>query len=584
MLLAFSQIPDIWKNYNCQPSVYNASIVLLHLKTQAMFKPDQQKHSSAAIFDEQKAELDQARLRLFHVPIGIAYGHFSGLNTSLPPDIRMPLLIYASCFALYVLLSFLYIRHSPGIYPVRRVINMVGDYGSLTAILILGENIAMPFFALILWATLGNGMRYGQRYLFIAAILAQMSLLALLIASPYWRSQVEIMVTFSLSAIALPTYALLLLRETTKARDAALAATLAKSRFLAQASHDLRQPIHAIGYFISALRSSYSSPEQIQLVDRVERALGGVSRLFKSLLDVAKLDSGTIDIRPEPVALRPLIADLINTNEQFIQWNDVKMRSVVADVTVVIDPTLLSTMIQNLLSNAIKYSKGRKVLIGTRQRGSSISLEIYDQGVGIESEHLPRVFDEFYRAHAPGDHDSEGVGLGLAILQRLATLCDLLIKLDSKRGVGTSAKLSGLIVSEMGAIAPAKNAFDAYQPLADIRVVLIEDDTDVLEATAGLLKRWGCVVQTFSKIPSEVSDADVIVSDFDLGFGATGTLAIDSVRLQLGRTVPAILMTGHSEADVRDRIVAEETILLMKPVNPATLRSTLSTIRLGRFN
>lgn len=549
-----------------------------------MFKTRNRKHNSAAIFDEHKAELDQAKTRLYHVPIGIAYGHFSGLNASLPSNVGTSLLIYAFGFALYVSLSFLYIRHRPGIYPVRRIINMAGDYGSLAAVLILGEQTAMPFFALILWATLGNGMRYGQRYLFIAAIMAQLSLLALVISSEYWRNQVELMVTFSLAAIALPTYALMLLRETSKARDAALSATLAKSRFLAQASHDLRQPIHAIGYYIGALRNSYANTEQIHLVDRVERALGGVSRLFKSLLDIAKLDSGTIDVRPEPVALKPLIVEIINNNEQFIQWNDVKLRTVLTDVTVETDPTLLATMIQNLLSNAIKYSRGKKILIGTRRRGSTISVEIYDQGVGIDSEHLPHVFEEFYRAHAAGDHDSEGVGLGLAILQRLATLCGLSIKLDSKRGVGTSARLNGLVICQTPALPAVKNAFDAPQPLADIRVILIEDDVDVLEATAGLLERWGCKVQAHSKMPSAVHNADIIISDFDLGVGATGTEAINAIRSQLGRSIPAILMTGHAEADVRRNISMEHIILLMKPVNPATLRSTLSTIRVEQLD
>jgi signal transduction histidine kinase len=487
-------------------------------------------------------------------------------------------------FALFVFLSFLHILFRPGNYPVRRLVNMTGDYGSLAIIMILGEQAAMPFYALVLWVTLGNGMRFGQRYLLIAAIMAQLTLLALILSSPYWRGQFELMVTFSITAVALPTYALMLLRETSKARDAAQAATLAKSRFLAQASHDLRQPIHAVGYYIGALRHSAMNGEQIHLVDRIERALGGVARLFKSLLDIAKLDSGTLEVRPETVAIKPLISEIIANNDQFIQWSDVELHTVLIDATVDADPTLLTTMIQNLLSNAIKYSRGKKILVGVRQRGSTVSVEIYDQGVGIDREHLPHVFEEFYRGHAAGDHDSEGVGLGLAILQRIATLCGFSIALDSKRGVGTSVRLSGIPVSRAQVAFATRVAADVPRPLANLRVILLEDDIDVLEATERLLNRWGCVVQAYTKIPENLTDADIIISDFDLGVGVTGIAAIAAVRAKLSRPLPAILMTGHAEESLHQHIGTDDVVLLTKPVQPATLRSVLSSIRIKRLD
>jgi len=461
---------------------------------------------------------------------------------------------------------------------------MMGDYGSLAIIMILGEATAMPFYTLILWVAIGNGMRFGQRYLLIAAIMAQLTLLAIILTSAYWRDQFELMVTFSITAIALPTYALMLLRETSKARDAAQAAMLAKSRFLAQASHDLRQPIHAVGYYIGALRGSPMNGDQVNLVNRIERALGGVARLFKSLLDIAKLDSGTIDVRPEPVAIKPLIEEIIAQNEQYIARSGVQMRTMLADIVVDADPTLLTTMIQNLLSNAIKYSSGKKILVGVRRRGATVSVEIYDQGIGIDSEHLPHIFEEFYRAHAAGDHDSEGVGLGLAILQRLATLCGFTITLDSQRGVGTSVRLSGIPVAQPCAL-PAVNAQDdLLQPLAGLRVILIEDDIDVLDATEALLNRWGCTVQAYATIPGEPADADIVISDFDLGTGSTGTEAIAAIRAKLMRTLPAILMTGHTEERLRQHMTADDITLLAKPVQPATLRSVLSSLRIGQYN
>ena len=357
-----------------------------------MFKTLSLKQNTTVIFDQHKAELGQAKTRIWNVSNAIIYGHFSGIASALPPKTEAAFVFYAFAFAMYVFLSFLHIRHRPGNFPVRRIMNMVGDYGSLAIIMILGEAAAMPFYALILWATLGNGMRFGQRYLFIAAFMAQLTLLALILSSTYWRSQFELMVTFSVTAIALPTYALMLLRETSKARDAAQAAMLAKSRFLAQASHDLRQPIHAVGFFIGALRSSPMNGEQVNLVDRIERALGGVGRLFKSLLDIAKLDSGVVDVQPETIAIKPLIDEIIANNEQPIAWGNIELRRVVPEITVNADPTLLATIVQNILSNAIKYSRGKKILLGLRRRGSTVSVEMYDQGVGIEEAHLPHIF------------------------------------------------------------------------------------------------------------------------------------------------------------------------------------------------
>lgn len=549
-----------------------------------MFKTVSNKQNSTVIFDQHKAELGQAKTRLFNVPIAIAYTHFSGLLWSLPATARNTLVLYMAGFALFTVFSFLNILYYPGNYPIRRLTNMAGDYGSLAIVMILGQTTAMPLYALILWVTLGNGMRFGQRYLLIAAIMAQLALLALILASEYWRSQFELMVTFSVTAIALPTYAMMLLRETAKARDTAQVATLAKSRFLAQASHDLRQPVHAAGYYIGALRGSPMNADQVNLVNRIEQTLGGVARLFKSLLDIAKLDSGTIDVRAEPVALKPLIDEIISHNEQFIQWSDVELRTVLVDVTVDADPTLLTTMVQNLLSNAIKYSPGKKILVGVRRRGSTASIEIYDQGVGIDSEHLPHVFEEFYRGHAAGDHDSEGVGLGLAILQRLAALCGFWIKLDSKRGVGTSVRLAGIPLSQ-SRLVPAMNVgADIPRPLAGLRVILIEDDINVLEATETLLNRWGCMVQAFAKMPEQVEDADMVISDFDLGVGTTGTQAIAAIRTQITRPLPAILMTGHAEESLHNHNTLEDVIVLAKPVQPAALRSVLSSIRTRELN
>ena len=303
--------------------------------------------------------------------------------------------------------------------------------------------------------------------------------------------------------------------------------------------------------------------------------------MFKSLLDISKLDSDTFEVELETVKLQPLLASLVEQNEQFIAWHRVEFRFVPTNVSVRADATLLTTIIQNLLSNAIKYARGGRVLLGVRRRGDTVSIEIHDQGIGINSKHLPRIFDEFYRGHVAGDYDSEGVGLGLSIVKRLASLCGLSITLDSVRGQGTTVQLSN--IPRTTDVVPVSSASiaEAPQPLAGLRVILIEDDPDVLKATTQILERWGCLVAPHSKMLLKHSDTDLVIADFDLGNGATGVDAIQAIRAKLGRQVPAILMTGHSEEYVRSQIQPNSISLLTKPVQPATLRSLLSAIRIS---
>lgn len=537
----------------------------------------------ATIFDERRAEIGQAKTRFAMIVAASCYIglRWAGLGPeAMPADSAQTILVYFGGFAVYSTLLYLHMRRWPGKYPLRRAAAMVGDYGSLAFTMIVGGEPAMPFYALILWVTVGNGMRFGQRTMILAAILAQLCLVALVAFSPYWRSQPELMITFSIAAMALPTYASLLLKRTSQARDAAMTAMLAKSRFLAQASHDLRQPIHAIGYHIEALRDSPMDDGQLLLVDRIERSLGGVSRLFKSLLDISKLDSGKVEVASEVIALGPFLADLVQQNERFAQWYGVDLRSVPSSLRVRTDPTLLATMLQNLLSNAVKYGDGKGVLVGVRRRGQSATVEIHDQGVGIESGHMADIFDEFVRVQNVGDRDVEGVGLGLSIVRRLAQLCGMRVEMESVRGRGTSVRLAGIPL--VSADTPlSTEGRSRFGPLEGMRIVLVEDETDVLVATTQMLEKWGSIVQPWSAKPTGIGPVDAIVADYDLGGGVTGMDVIAAIRMQAGADVPALIMTGHAEERVRENIDQPGILILAKPVQPASLRSTLSTMRIG---
>lgn len=563
-----------------------------------MVQPLNSQNAMSGIFDEHEAELGQARMRLWMTLASIIYilfrwaasnmvipfpGDRGLLIIALHPDIVHHLLLFFIGYGAVGLGFYLNVRRYPGHFASRRLFAMFCDIGALTYTMLVGGGPMMVFYALILWVEVGNGMRFGRRYLLIAAVLAQTALVALVSLSPFWQSRVDVIVTFSLTALVLPSYAVLLLRQTSAARDAAVSAMQSKSRFLAQASHDLRQPIHSIGYYLEVLRSERGLGERGRLIDRIDRALGSVSRLFNSLLDIARIDSGTIEITPEVIAVQPLLADIVQQNEQLAYWNNVELRLMPTLVKIRADPTLLATMVQNLLSNAIKYGRNGTVLLGVRRLGNSIAIEIYDQGIGIDADHLPHIFEEFYRGHVAGDRDTEGVGLGLAIVDRLTRLCGFRLEIRSRHNVGTCARIANIPISVDKAEAAPLYRNENLSPLAGFRVILIEDDQDVLGATRTMLERWGCIVQAHSALPLHFDAADVIVADFDLGQRQIGTDAIKVVRVELGWQVPAILMTGHSEAFIGDRAKEVAAMLLAKPVQPAMLRSALSTIRSGNL-
>jgi signal transduction histidine kinase len=560
---------------------------------------DRQPAKSAAsldMFEEHRAELNQAKVRLWVVLASAVYvvlrwiavdgpipfpADYAFIILPLSAEVAMRWLSICAGFGAFALLLLLHIQRYPGHFLWRRIGAMIVEYSTYTYILIVGERITMPFFALIVATALSNGMRFGSRYLMIAALFSQASLAVMLAVSPFWRANVSVVLAFSIIAIALPAYAFALLRQTAQARDTAVAAMQAKSRFLAQASHDLRQPIHSIGYYLDILRNTHSKAERHVLLNRIDRALGSVSRLFKSLLDIAHLDSGTVEVRTEDIALQPLLADLVQQNSQIAQWNNVELRAVPTSLNVHADPTLLTTMVQNLLSNAIKYSHGSSVLIGVRRKGPSLAIEVYDQGIGIAEDDLPHIYDEFYRAHVAGDRDAEGVGLGLAIVNRLAQLSGFMLDLRSKRGVGTVAGLYGIPIIARRVEKKRRARNDTPQPLSGFRIILIEDDRDVRDATNELLKRWGCHVQAHDGMPVDVEMADLIIADFDLGNQLLGTEVVRSIRHDLGQEIPAILLTGHADAKVKELTDDDNIKIFSKPVQPAKLRSMLSALRIA---
>lgn len=527
-------------------------------------------------------ERSQAIVRMTTIYLGVGYMVYQLAQDRIPAEHRGIIAGLCVVIAIGSLSLLLAVLRWPRPNRVRRMLGTAHDYAAILVALIFGGEALLPIYALLLWTTIGNGYRYGAHYHLAAVAVALLSLVAVGQLNDYVRGQPYLLSTLFLTAILVPAYGHVLVTRLYRARDEAMEASRAKSRFLAQASHDLRQPIHAISLYTACLRDTNLDAEQRQMVASIDRSLGSVSQLFRSLLDLSVLDSGRAIVKMEVIALDQLLNDIARQNAETAQWSGVALKVRPARAHVLADAGLLATVLQNIVSNAIKYAGGAPVLIGCRRHGHAMAIQVYDRGPGIAEEHLPHVFDEFYRIHAPGDRDVDGVGLGLSIVRRLTALMGLSVSIRSVVGKGTTVTVSGLPLAEAepaGLTVPRMAG--AATVIGGFRVLLIEDDPLVLAATATLLEGWGCVVRREIGMPGEGSeDCDLVLTDFDLGEKTTGSECIAEVRRRTGRQIPAIVLTGHDPEKVRQLTREADVVVLSKPVRPAELRSVIVAQRL----
>lgn len=533
----------------------------------------------SAAYDTERA---QAGVRMIFMSVAACYivilYHFSLID----PALVWKIFVLECVFSVVATLIWFDIRRRPGNYRGRRLITMLTDYSGIAVTMALGGAAMLPVYAILLWVTIGYGLRYGSGYLLLATLMALLSLSVAASLSAHWQSQPYLIVTLLLTTLLAPAYMHALLKRSRQAAEAEQAANRAKSQFLAQASHDLRQPIHSISLFTACLRDSSLGTEQRRLVENIDKSLHSVARLFRTILDMYSLDSGKVVPQLESLELRSLLQQLIQQNAEAARWAGVEMRLRCPPLHVRADPVLLTTMLQNLLSNALKYAPGKPLLIACRRRGPGVAIEIYDKGRGIAAGHLDSVFEEFYRVRQERDSDVEGMGLGLAIVRRLGALMDMRVSIHSVEARGTRAVIDGLQrVEAPRAMSSAKgSSLQAPRMLDGLRVCLIEDDQNVLLATATLLQKWGCEVATFSTLPDASAHFDLVVTDFDLGTEASGADCIQHVRRSSGRKVPAIIMTGHDVRRVQEQVGDSDIPILSKPVQPAELRSLLVALKL----
>jgi signal transduction histidine kinase/CheY-like chemotaxis protein len=359
-------------------------------------------------------------------------------------------------------------------------------------------------------------------------------------------------------------------------------ANLAKSRFLAAASHDLRQPLHALGLFVAQLRSRLAEPDRDHIVERIDAAITAMNELFNALLDISKLDSGVLvpDLTELPII--HLLKRIESTFAAATQEKGVRLRVVPSSAWIRSDPILLERILLNLVSNAVRYTARGGVLVGCRRQAGNIRIDVCDSGIGIPADQQRSIFVEFYRLAGAERHGSRGLGLGLAIVDRLGRLLGHPIEINSQPGRGS--RFSVLVPLAVPQAEPAVPAEDlaAYDRLKDRLIVVIDDDELTLHGMDRLLQGWGCQVVTAGSdevVPGLLADGrrpDLIISDYQLADARTGLEAIEQLRRALGGQIPALLISGDISQERLRAANASGDHLLHKPVAPASLRATLN--------
>ena len=370
------------------------------------------------------------------------------------------------------------------------------------------------------------------------------------------------------------------------------AANLSKSRFLAAASHDLRQPLHALTLFSAGLEHGEHDPARRERIARIQECVGSLDRLFTELLDLSRLDSGALKLAPVRFPLDKLFQEISQTFRPIAEDRELRLVLRKTGLWVDADRAMLSQVLNNLVSNAIRYTREGGVLVGARRRGSQVRIDVWDTGIGIAPEHQAQVFDEFFQVSTGSQRASRGLGLGLATVKRLCQVMQVPIQLRSHPGRGTVFNLllpgSAPVPSE-----PVAPPAGASVDLAGLPVIVIDDERAILDGIEWLMKSWGCDVrcaetieQARALLAAGSAAPELLISDLRLREGHNGIEAIRQLRQDsrtcFGQEPAALLVTGETSPDRLREIAGAGVPVLHKPVLPERLREAVASTLAAR--
>ncbi len=370
------------------------------------------------------------------------------------------------------------------------------------------------------------------------------------------------------------------------AQESADRANQAKSRFLATASHDLRQPLQTLALLNGSLRRLVSDPDAKEALSQQDQAIDAMARLLNALLDISKVESGAIRPDPSDFEVAALLQGLRREFAGLAVNKGLELQVEASDEFAHSDRSLVEQIMKNLVSNAIKYTRQGYVLMRTSlAENAAIRVDVLDTGIGIPSEQIAYIYDEFYQVDVPTNSTRDGYGLGLSIVQRLVRLLNLRLEVRSEVGKGSMFSLIlpiGVTQTSGSAVELAKVPA-AAAPAGRRHVLLVEDDAAVRDATRMLLKVEGYCVTAVSSLGEALQSAkahapDLLVTDYHLGDGQLGTQVIAAVRQTLGHPLKAVLVTGDTSSVVKEMKSDPAVRIISKPINAEALLSVLSDL------
>jgi len=370
--------------------------------------------------------------------------------------------------------------------------------------------------------------------------------------------------------------------EAQAARERAEAANLSKSSFLAAASHDLRQPLHDLSLLLFTLQERTRDPEAAEILRKISSSADSLDSLFKGLLDLSRLDAGSIKPDLVAISLGPMLKRLDNELRPLAYAKGLGFECAASDAWITSDAQMLERVLRNLIDNAIKYTEHGGINIHAEEHGQRVRMTIRDTGIGIDPVNLERIFEEYYQVRNPARNRAQGIGLGLAIVKRM---CDLLghgIRVESQPGRGTAFELTLPRAAPVRAedVEPESGA-GSLEALGGLVVVVIEDDGEVQEAMRTLLAGWGCqpiICASSAEAQHQLDGAnltpDAVLADYRLGGLENGMQAIAVLCARYG-DVTAAIVTG--EIDAGDLTVPEgmSVVVMQKPVAASEIRDCL---------
>jgi PAS domain S-box-containing protein len=369
-----------------------------------------------------------------------------------------------------------------------------------------------------------------------------------------------------------------------EARLSADRANLGKSRFLATASHDLRQPLQALALLNRTLRSFAKGPEASEALAQQEQTIASMSRLLNALLDISKLESGTIKPETTDFPISKLFGELRQEFASLAEDKGLALHVVDSDEWVHSDPSLVEEVLRNLVSNAIKYTQKGSIRLESRRDAQSVCFDVHDTGIGIPVDQIPYIFDEFYQVGVSTNSSREGYGLGLSIVQRIAVLLGLNISVRSEPGCGSTFSFAVALGKKgIGAQSKTSEPPSEQATIRRARILLVEDDPTVRNAARLLLSVEGYSVTAVASLDearqaaSEGERIDILITDYHLR-DETGLAVIAALREIIGQDLKTLLITGDTSSVVRKISEDANLRIISKPVNADDMLGLIATL------